>query len=100
MLLLHVFLAWHSCPGIRIGLPDFSSLYTAGVILHEGQAMNCTTTEFKKLSNDLFPQSACKGEVTFFPSIILPLKLYLFIPLARLPYVGAYLVWFGINLAF
>ena len=98
MLLLHVFLAWHSWPGIRIGMPDFSSLYTAGVILHEGRGYELYDDRVQEAVQRSFFPIGMQRRGDILPFYHPPFEALLFIPLARLPYVGAYLVWFGINL--
>jgi len=98
MLFLHVFLAWHSWRGIGIGMPDFSSFYAAGAILHEGHGYELYDDRVQEVVQRTFFPIAMQRRGSILPFYHPPFEALLFIPLARLPYTGAYLVWLGINL--
>jgi Glycosyltransferase family 87 len=98
MLFLHVFLAWHSWRGIRIGLPDFSIFYTAGEILHEGRGFELYDDKVQETVQRSFSPIGLEKRGSILPYNHPPFEALVFVPLVRLPYLPAYLVWFAINL--
>ncbi len=98
MLLLHIFLAWRSWGGVEIGLPDFSIFYTAGVILHEGHGYELYDDRVQEAVQRSFSPIGLQKRGSILPFNHPPFEALVFIPFARLPYIGAYLVWLGINL--
>src|ERR1700686_4187026 len=98
MLLLHIFLAWRSWGGVEIGLPDFSIFYTAGVILHEGHGYELYDDRVQEAVQRSFSPIGLQKRGSILPFNHPPFEALVFIPFARRPYIGAYLVWLGINL--
>jgi len=98
MLLLHAVLAWRSWRAIGTGLPDFSIFYTAGVILHEGHGYELYDDRVQEAVQRSFSPIGLQKRGSILPFNHPPFEALVFIPFARLPYIGAYLVWLGINL--
>jgi Glycosyltransferase family 87 len=98
MVLLHAFLAWRSLHAIGIGMPDFSSFYAAAVILHDGHGYELYDDRVQDAVQRSFFPIGMQRRGDILPFYHPPFEALLFMPLARLPYTGAYLVWFGINL--
>jgi len=98
MLLLHVFLGWRSWGGVKIGLPDFTIFYTAGEVLHEGRGYELYDDAVQEAVQQSFSPVGLRTRGSILPFNHPPFEGLAFIPFVRLPYLGAYLVWFGINL--
>ena len=98
MLFLHVFLAWHSWRAIRIGMPDFSIFYTAGQILHAGRGYELYDDTVQETVQRSFAPIGLQKRGAFIPFNHPPFEALLFVPSARLPYLGAYFLWLAINL--
>lgn len=81
----------------REGYPDFSSLYTAGQCLHRGLASHLYDLATQKRLQREFVSPA-KIEQGPLPYNHPPFEAPLFVPLAFLPYVTAYLAWNAISL--
>ena len=98
MLLLHAVLASRSWRAIGTGLPDFSSFYTAGKILHDRHGYELYDDRVQETVQRSFFPIGMQERGSILPFIHPPFEAVLFIPFARIPYLGAYLVWLGINL--
>jgi Glycosyltransferase family 87 len=98
MLFLHVFLAWNSWRGIPIGLPDFSIFYTAGEILDEGRGPELYDDQLQEEIQRSFSPIALEKRGSMLPYNHPPFEAIVFVPLVRLPYASAYLVWLAVNL--
>ena len=98
MLFLHVFLAWHSWRGVLIGLPDFSIFYTAGEILHEGRGFELYDDRVQEKVQRSFSPIGLEKRRSILPYNHPPFEALVFVPLVRLPYSAAYLVWLAVNL--
>jgi len=98
MLFLHVFLAWHSWRGIRIGMPDFSIFYTAGEILHAGRGYELYDDTVQEAVQRSFAPISLQKRGAFIPFNHPPFEALVFIPFARLSYLAAYFLWLAINL--
>jgi Glycosyltransferase family 87 len=98
MLFLHAFLAWRSWRGVVIGLPDFSIFYTAGEILGEGRGSELYDDRLQEEVQRSFSPIGLEKRGAILPYNHPPFEALVFVPLARLPYVFAYLFWLAINL--
>ena len=98
MVLLHAFLAWRSLHAIGIGMPDFSSFYAAAVILHDGHGYELYDDRVQDAVQRSFFPIGMQRRGSILPFYHPPFEALVFIPFASLPYIGAYRVWFGINL--
>ena len=98
MLFLHVFLAWHSWRGVRIGLPDFSIFYTAGQILHEGRGFELYNDIIQEDVQRSFSPIGLEKRGSILPYNHPPFEAIIFVPFVRLSYLGAYLAWLAVNL--
>ena len=98
MLFLHVFLAWNAWRGIRIGMPDFSIFYTAGEILRSGRGYELYDDTVQEAVQRSFAPMSLQKRGSFIPFNHPPFEALVFLPFARLPYLGAYFVWLAINL--
>ena len=98
MVLLHAFLGWRSLHAIDIGMPDFSSFYAAGEILHQGRGPELYDDRVQEAVQRSFFPIGMQRRGDILPFYHPPFEALLFMPLARLTYIGAYVVWFGINL--
>jgi hypothetical protein len=80
---------------IKAGRPDFADLYGAGRVLYHGRSPAYPSRAVK--AADELP-----GAKVDFPlqadTLHPPFEALIFVPLARLPYTAAFLVWFGCNL--
>ena len=84
--------------GIKRGYPDFTVFYTAGTILREGHGHQLYDRDLQYAVQESFT-----GHIPFrggpLPYIHPPFEAVIFTPLARLPYLKAFVVWDLINLA-
>lgn len=87
--------AWNSRREIALGYPDFAGFYAAGEIVDTGQGARLY---------DLGLQAQIEGQATirkitggFLPFVHPPFFALLMAPLARLGYLGAFWVWWTIN---
>jgi hypothetical protein len=78
--------------GIKRGYTDFTVFYTAGTILREGRAHQLYDRDVQ-----FEVQQASTGHIAFrrgpLPYIHPPFEALIFAPLARLPYVQAFVAW-------
>jgi hypothetical protein len=99
MIALHGDLLWQSRQSIPQGLPDFSSFYTAGRILRDGQGSRLYDDALQESVQRSFSPSAVQRRGAILPCNHPPFEAVIFVPLAHLSYVRAYAVWLGVNLA-
>lgn len=99
MLLLNAFFALRPWRDVRIGMPDFTTFYTAGKILQRGKAAHLyDASEQRTIQEEFVPASVSKRG-TILPYIHPPFEALLFLPLAAVSFAIAYLIWLAINLA-
>jgi hypothetical protein len=98
MITLHGTFLWKARNDVAIGLPDFSSSYTAVKILQEGhgrQLYDLGTQE--AVQSSVVPVSVQRRRAVL-PYNHPPFEAVLFLPLAGFSYLTAYWIWFAINL--
>ncbi|MGH9502967.1 MAG: glycosyltransferase family 87 protein [Terriglobales bacterium] len=97
MVLLHAWMFFNRRREIVTGYPDFTIFYTAGkcVIERCGPQLYDLETQLK-IQREF--ASEVKDRDNPLPFNHPPFEALLFAPLARLPYVTAYIVWAGINI--
>ncbi len=98
MIVLHAWMFFSLRREIVTGYPDFTIFYTAGkcIIQGRGRQLYDLETQFA-IQLEFAPQ--VKQRENPLPFNHPPFEALLFAPLARLPYVAAYLVWAGFNIA-
>ena len=79
------------------GLPDFSIFYTAGRILRDRQGSRLYDDALQESVQRSFSPLAVQRRGGILPYNHPPFEALLFVPLAHLPYVTAYLTWFLVN---
>lgn len=99
MILLHGYVLWQARRAIPEGLPDFSGAYTAGRILRDGHGSRLYDDVLQESVQRSFSPVAVQKRGTILPYIHLPFEALLYAPLAHFPYLTAYAIWLGINLA-
>jgi hypothetical protein len=99
MVALHGDVLWQSRLSIPQGLPDFSGAYTAGRILRDGHGSRLYDDVLQESVQRSFSERAVQKRRTILPYIHLPYEALLFAPLAYFPYLTAYVIWLGVNLA-
>jgi hypothetical protein len=83
---------------IATGYPDFTILYTAGKVVNEGRGRQLYDLETQlALQRSFAPEIEHRENALPFNHP--PFEALLFVPLAGLPYVTAYLVWAAFNIA-
>src|SRR6476620_3475179 len=97
MIVLHAWMFFRLRREIATGYPDFTIFYTAGKCILRGDGRQLYDLETQFAIQREF--SAVKQRENALPFNHPPFEALLFAPLARLPYVAAYLVWAVINLA-
>ncbi|MGA9813787.1 MAG: glycosyltransferase family 87 protein [Terriglobales bacterium] len=98
MLVVHAWMFFSLRREIVSGYPDFTIFYTAGKCVLRGQGRQLYDLETQFAIQREFA-SAVKHRENPLPYNHPPFEALLFAPLARLPYVAAYLVWAAFNLA-
>jgi hypothetical protein len=98
MIALHAWLFFSLRREIVTGYPDFTIFYTAGKIILQGHGGQLYDLEMQFAIQREFA-SEVKQRENPLPFNHPPFEALLFAPLARLPYVAAYLVWALFNLA-
>ena len=98
MIVLHAWMFFSLRREIATGYPDFTIFYTAGkcILQGHGRQLYDLETQFA-LQREFAPE--VKHRENALPFNHPPFEALLFVPLARLPYVTAYLVWAAFNLA-
>lgn len=97
MIVLHGDVLWHARRSIPQGLPDFSIFYTAGRILRDRQGSRLYDDALQESVQRSFSPLAVQRRGVILPYNHPPFEALLFVPLAHLPYVTAYLTWFLVN---
>jgi hypothetical protein len=92
MIVLHGWMFFSLRREIVTGYPDFTIFYTAGKCILQGHARQLYDLETQFAIQREFA-SAVKQRENALPFNHPPFEALLFAPLARLPYVAAYLVW-------
>jgi hypothetical protein len=83
---------------IATGYPDFTIFYTAGKVVNEGRGRRLYDLETQlALQRSFAPEIEHRENALPFNHP--PFEALLFVPLAGLPYVTAYLVWAAFNIA-
>ncbi len=97
-MVLHAWMFFRLRREIATGYPDFTIFYTAGkcILRGDGRQLYNLGTQFA-IQREV--ASAVKQRENALPYNHPPFEALLFAPLARLPYVVAYLVWAVFNLA-
>src|ERR1035438_2509181 len=97
MCLLNGFVFWSARKQVVAGLPDYSIFYTAGLMLHRGQA-KVLYNNFLQLQVQrefVAPPERRDGPLPYNHP---PFEAVLFLPLVRLPFLISYALWGGVNL--
>jgi Glycosyltransferase family 87 len=98
MIVLHAWMFFSLRREIVNGYPDFTIFYTAGKCVNEGRGRQLYDLETQfALQRSFAPE--VKHRDNPLPFNHPPFEALLFVPLAGLPYVTAYLVWAVFNLA-
>lgn len=98
MMVLHAWMFFSLRREIATGYPDFTIFYTAGKCILQGQGRQLYDLETQFAIQREFA-SEVKHRENALPFNHPPFEALLFAPLARLPYVAAYLVWVVFNIA-
>jgi hypothetical protein len=98
MIVLHGWMFFSLRREIAAGYPDFTIFYTAGKCILQGHGRQLYDLETQFAIQREFAAEV-KHRENPLPFNHPPFEALLFAPLARLPYVAAYLVWAGFNLA-
>lgn len=98
MLGTHLFFLWTVRSRIAKGDPDFTAFYTAGELLREGRGRQLYDAQAQLQLQRAF---ASDFEIRHgaLPYIHPPFEALIFVPLAFLPYLPAFVVWNVVNLA-
>jgi hypothetical protein len=99
MIALHGYVLWQARQSIPQGLPDFSIFYTAGQIVRDGHGRRLYDDALQESLQRSFSLRAVQRRGTILPYNHPPFEAVLFVPLARLSYLTAYVTWLGVNLA-
>ncbi len=98
MIVVHAWMFFSFRKDIATGYPDFTIFYTAGKCILQGRGRQLYDLETQfAIQREFAPE--VKHRENPLPFNHLPFEALLFAPLARLPYVAAYLVWAAFNLA-
>ena len=98
MIVLHAWMFFSFRREIATGYPDFTIFYTAGKCILQGRGRQLYDLETQFAIQREFA-SEVKHRENPLPFNHPPFEALLFAPLARLPYVAAYLVWAVFNIA-
>lgn len=98
MIVLHAWMFFSLRREIATGYPDFTIFYTAGKCIVQGHGRQLYDLETQFVIQREFAAQV-KHRENPLPFNHPPFEALLFAPLARLPYVAAYLVWAVFNLA-
>ncbi len=98
MIFLHGWMFFSLRREIATGYPDFTIFYTAGKCILQGQGRQLYDLETQFAIQREFA-SEVKHRENALPFNHPPFEALLFAPLARLPYVAAYVVWAAFNIA-
>ena len=98
MIVLHAWMFFSFRKEIATGYPDFTSSYTAGKSIVQGRSRQLYDLETQFAIQREFA-SEVKNRYNPLPFNHPPFEALLFAPLARLPYVTAYIVWAVFNIS-
>jgi hypothetical protein len=98
MMCVHLWLVRQALAGIRMGLPDFCIFYTAGKMVRAGQGARLYDNALQQSVQSEFAPEGVARRGSILPYNHLPFEALLFAPLAALPFVAAYSIWFAVNL--
>lgn len=98
MLLLHMLIFWSLREKVQEGYPDFSIFYTAGTILHRGNANHLYDSALQFRVQQEFASQVYIRQGAL-PYNHPPFEALLFLPLALFSYPVAYAAWDFLNLA-
>ena len=98
MIIVHAWMFFSLRREIVAGYPDFTIFYTAGKCIIQGRGRQLYDLETQFAIQREFA-SEVKHRENALPFNHPPFEALLFAPLARLPYVAAYLVWAVFNIA-
>ncbi len=98
MIVVHAWMFFSLRREIVTGYPDFTIFYTAGKSIIEGRGRQLYDVDMQFAIQREFA-SEVKHRENPLPFNHPPFEALLFAPLARLPYVAAYLVWAVFNIA-
>jgi hypothetical protein len=99
MILLHALIFWQEWPSVPLGFPDFSIFYTAGKILRQGQRTQLYNDALQEGVQKSFSPVAVARRGSILPFNHPPFEAVLFVPLSRVSFLAAYLIFFVINSA-
>src|ERR1700722_18549407 len=97
MIVVHAWMFFSFRKEIATGYPDFTIFYTAGKCILQGRGRQLYDLETQFAIQREFA-SEVKHRENPLPYNHPPFEALLFAPLARLPYVAAYLVWAAFNI--
>ena len=98
MTFLNGFSVWRLSRGVALGLPDFSTFYTAARIVHEGNASRLYDKNLQAQVQRSFAPFAVAKRGAILPYNHPPFEALLFTFLGRFSYLTAYLLWLAVNL--
>jgi hypothetical protein len=87
---------WHL---VAKGFPDFSIFYTAGKIVRQGEGAHLYDESLQQQMQMSFVPLALRERGSILPFNHPPFEALVFVPLTYLPFMTAYFVWMGIELA-
>ena len=97
LVILHGIMLWNARHLIRKGYPDFTIFYSAARVVSEGFGASLYDPEVQYRVQREFASGVSIRQGAL-PYNHPPFETILFIPLSRLPYLVAYLVWDGLSL--
>jgi len=98
MTFLNGFSVWRLSRGVALGLPDFSTFYTAARIVHEGNASRLYDENLQAQVQRSFAPFAVAKRGAILPYNHPPFEALLFSFLGSFSYLTAYLLWLAVNL--
>lgn len=97
MLLLNCSVLMRTRQLISEGLPDFTIFYTAAQIVHSGQGARLYDDQLQGDLQASFSPRGTELRGSLLPYNHPPFEALIFVPLAGLSYIDAYLIWLAIN---
>jgi len=94
-LVFHVAIIWASRHHISAGYGDFIIFYTGAQIVNDGKSKELFKVETQNAYQAKFEVPQLEWPLPFNHA---PYELFLFLPLAHLPYPVAHVIWSGMNL--
>jgi hypothetical protein len=95
--MFHLAILWESRKYIADGNGDFIIFYTGAQIINDGRSKELFNVETQNAYQAKFDVPQLEWPLPFNHA---PYELFLFLPLAHLPYPLAHAIWSGINLVF